>query len=107
MRKLVTILVLIPLAVVIVMFAVANRDAVTLSFDPFSAAQPAFALKLPMFVLIFVLVGIGVLVGGMAAWLRQHRWRTRARRAEAEARELRSRLDQTAGPRLPPANDVP
>jgi hypothetical protein len=32
-------------------------------------------------------------VGGVAAWLRQHRWRVRARRAEAEARDLRVRLD--------------
>ena len=107
MRKIVAVVILIPLAVVIVMFAVANRETVTLSFDPFSAAQPAFALQLPMFVLIFLLVGVGVLVGGIAAWLRQHRWRARARRAEAEARELRTRLDQTAAPRLPPANDAP
>jgi len=37
--------------------------------------------------------GVGVVVGGIAAWLRQHKWRMRARRAEAEARDLRSRLD--------------
>ena len=78
------------------MFAVANREIVTVSFDPFDPAQPAMALQLPLFVLIFVLVGLGVLVGGIAAWLRQHRWRVRARRAEAEARELRARLDAAA-----------
>jgi len=43
--------------------------------------------------LIFVLVGLGVVVGGIAAWLRQHKWRMRARRAEAEAHELRAKLD--------------
>jgi uncharacterized integral membrane protein len=107
MRKLVTAVVLIPLAVIIVMFAVANRETVTVSFDPFNAAQPAFALTLPMFIFIFLLVGLGVLVGGIAAWLRQHRWRARARRAEAEARELRARLDETAGARLPPVIDAP
>jgi uncharacterized integral membrane protein len=107
MRKIVAVVILIPLAVVIVMFAVANRETVTLSFDPFSAAQPAFVLKLPMFILIFLLVGLGVLIGGIAAWLRQHRWRARARRAEAEARELRARLDQGAGARLPPPIEAP
>ena len=55
MRKLVTAVVLIPLAVIIVMFAVANRETVTVSFDPFNAAQPAFALTLPMFIFIFLL----------------------------------------------------
>ena len=93
MRKFLAIAVLIPLAVIIVIFAVANREIVTISLDPFNAAHPAYALKLPLFVLIFVLVAFGVVVGGVAAWLRQHRWRVRARRAVAEARDLRVRLD--------------
>jgi len=33
------------------------------------------------------------LIGGFAAWLRQHRWRARARRAEAEERDLRAQLE--------------
>jgi uncharacterized integral membrane protein len=108
MRKFITAVVLIPLAAVIVMFAVANRAPVTVSFDPFDAAQPAWALTLPIFVLVFVVVGLGVLVGGIAAWLRQHRWRARARRAEAETRDLRARLDaEGARRRLPSALDAP
>ena len=103
MRKVLAAAVLIPLAVVIVMFAVANRGIVTVTFDPFSSANPAFALTMPMFILIFVLVGIGVLVGGIAAWLKQHKWRVRARRAEAEARELRARLDAQRLQRSVPA----
>ena len=93
MRKFVAIAVLIPLAIVIVMFAVANREIITVSFDPFDSAHPALALKMPLFVLIFVLVAVGVVVGGIAAWLKQHKWRMRARRAEAEARDIRARLD--------------
>ena len=93
MRKFVAFAILIPLAVIIVMFAVANREIIAVSFDPFDTAQPAFALKMPLFMLIFALVALGVVVGGIAAWLRQHKWRMRARRAEAEARELRARLD--------------
>jgi len=81
------------LAILIVMFAVANREIITVSFDPFDSANPAIAFKLPLFILIFVLVGIGVLVGGIAAWLRQQKWRTRARRAEADVRRLRTELD--------------
>ena len=93
MRKFVAFTVLVPLAIVIVMFAVANREIITISFDPFDTAHPAFALKMPLFILIFALVALGVVVGGIAAWLRQHKWRMRARRAEAEARDLRARLD--------------
>ncbi|MBM3527451.1 MAG: DUF1049 domain-containing protein [Alphaproteobacteria bacterium] len=113
MRKLVTASILVPIAAAIVMFAVANRRSVVLSFDPFSAADPALALSVPLYVLIFLLVGVGILVGGVAAWLRQHKWRARARRAEADARELRTRLDaqgirETAPARLdPPPFAVP
>jgi hypothetical protein len=93
MRKLLSALILVPLGIIIVMFAVANREIISVSFDPFDTVNPAFALKVPLFGLIFALVGLGVLVGGAASWLKQHKWRTRARRAEAEARELRARLD--------------
>ena len=93
MRKFLAVAVLVPLAVIIVIFAVANREIVTVSLDPFNPSHPAYALRLPLFALVFVLVGLGVVVGGFAAWLRQHRWRVRARQAEAEARELRARLD--------------
>jgi hypothetical protein len=108
MRKIVAWAILVPLAVIIVMFAVANREIVAVSFDPFDARQPALALKMPLFMLVFLLVGLGVVVGGIAAWLRQHKWRARARRAEAETRNLRARLDAQA-PRhpLPAALDAP
>jgi hypothetical protein len=95
MRKLVTAVILIPLGIVIVMFAVANRQMIAISFDPFDAVNPAFKEEIPLYALIFVLVGLGVVVGGIASWLKQHKWRSRARRAEAEARDLRSRLDAT------------
>jgi uncharacterized integral membrane protein len=103
MRKFIAIAVLIPLAVIIMMFAVANREVISVSFDPFDSAHPAFALKMPLFILIFVLVGVGVVVGGIAAWLKQHKWRMRARRAEAEARDLRARLDTEQPRRNVPA----
>ena len=108
MRKFITAAVLIPLGIVIVMFAVANREIITVSFDPFDSAKPAFAFRMPLFILIFVLVGFGVLIGGMAAWLRQHKWRARARRAEADVRRLRSELDaERSLAAAAPARDAP
>ena len=103
MRKFIAIAVLVPLAILIVMFAVANREIITVSFDPFDSVAPALAFKMPLFMLIFALVTVGVVVGGIAAWLKQHKWRMRARRAEAEARDLRSRLDADQPRRNVPA----
>jgi uncharacterized integral membrane protein len=104
-RKIITAIILIPLAVIIVGFAVANRETVTISFDPFNAAHPAYALSLPLFAIILLLVIFGVIIGGLAAWLRQGKWRSAARRAEAQAAELgaenaqlRRRLDLAERP---------
>ena len=88
-RKTITALILVPLAVVIVALAVANRHAVTLSLDPLSAT-PHMAVTLPLFVALLLALLLGVIVGGIAAWLRQGRWRRAARRAEAQARALRA-----------------
>jgi uncharacterized integral membrane protein len=92
-RKIVTAVVVIPLAIVIVAFAVANRQAVTVSFDPFSAANPAYAATVPLFVLIFILVMLGVIIGGFAAWLRQGKWRRSARKLDADVRALHQELE--------------
>ena len=93
-RKIVTAVILVPLAAIIIAFAIANRQVVTVAFDPFDTAQPAFAASLPLFVLIFILVIFGVVLGGTATWLRQARWHWAARRAESENRELRLQLDR-------------
>jgi uncharacterized integral membrane protein len=92
-RNIVTALIVVPLVVVIVTFAVANRQAVTVSFDPFSSTSPAYAATLPLFALIFVLLILGALIGGIAAWLRQGKWRRTARKLDADVRELRGEME--------------
>ncbi len=109
-RKIVTALILVPLAIVLVAFAVANRQTVVVSLDPFDQAHPALSVTLPLFALILALVIGGVLVGGVAAWLRQSKWRRAARLAEAEARELRAELDRLrrrSAPSPLPAEPMP
>jgi uncharacterized integral membrane protein len=92
-RKLVFWLVLVPLAIVIVMFAIANREIVTVSFDPFAPHQPAASISVPLFALIFVLVILGVIIGGIAAWLRQGKHRRVARMHYSHVAALRREID--------------
>jgi hypothetical protein len=94
MRKFLAVLILLPLAVVFIAFAVANRQGITISLDPFEQAHPAFIFALPLFALTFFLLIAGVVVGGIAAWLRQGKWRRAARLAQAQARELRAEVDR-------------
>ena len=91
-RKIIAAIILVPLAVIIIAFAVANRENVTISLDPFGGAAPAASVTLPLFALIILLLIIGVLVGGLASWLRQGKWRETARRFERELQQLRLKL---------------
>jgi len=87
MRKFFTALVVIPLGLLFIVFAVANRHWVTVSFDPFNAVDP---VTLPLFVVIISVAILGVAAGGMATWFRQRHWRRAARQHEADARRARA-----------------
>jgi uncharacterized integral membrane protein len=92
MRKFVTGLVLIPLGLIFIVFAVANRHLVTVSFDPFNSSDPSVSVRLPLFVLIIAVAIAGVVAGGCATWFRQRHWRRAARQHEADARLARAQL---------------
>jgi uncharacterized integral membrane protein len=92
LRKIVAAVILVPLAIVIIAFAVANRQMVTVSFDPFNSGPPASSLSLPLFVLVIGLVIGGVVIGGAASWLRHGHLRRTVRRFERDIRELRGEL---------------
>jgi len=101
-RKIVTVLILLPVALLIVMFAVANRGPVMIALDPFGGEPPMFNTAAPLFLVLLVALIVGVIVGGAAAWSRQRKWRRRARRlaadlkaAQVEAAALRRRLETT------------
>jgi len=93
-RKLVFWLVVVPFAILILMFAVANREIVSVSFDPFSSTQPAASVTVPLFVLIFILVILGVIMGGVATWLRQSEYRKTARLRDSDVNALRREIER-------------
>lgn len=93
LRKLFTMFVVVPVGIIFVIFAVANRHMVTVSLDPFGAAAPELSLSVPLFILIIVLIILGVIVGSLATWFSQSRWRKAARAHESEARALRNERD--------------
>lgn len=92
MRKFLTALVVIPLGLILMVFAVANRHFVTVSFDPFVSNDPSFSVTLPLFLLLIVVAALGVVAGGCAVWLGQRHWRRAARRHDADARAARGEL---------------
>jgi len=94
MRTFFKALILLPLSIVVVLLAIANRGPVRLSLDPFSQEAPLLSVSLPLFVVIFAAVMLGVLIGGVAAWLAQGGHRRAERRYRREARDLRTEADR-------------
>lgn len=101
LRRFVWLVVALPMAVVLVTLALANRHAVRLVLDPFRPADPALSLVLPFYAYLFGVLLVGVLIGGLATWATQSRWRRSARqraaeaqRWQAEARRLTSERDR-------------
>lgn len=84
MSRFLSILVGLPLAILAVALAVANRKPVTLSLDPFAPDHPAVSVTLPLFAIIFAAVIVGVIAGGVVTWARQGRYRKEARAARRE-----------------------
>jgi uncharacterized integral membrane protein len=106
MRKFFTALVLIPLGLVFIVFAVANRHSVTVSFDPFGSRDSALDLPpVPLFVIIITALILGVLAGGSATWFRQRRWRRAARQHEADARQAQAQLADLRASAVPSRSD--
>ena len=95
-------LILLPVAIVAILLAVANRAPVTVSLDPFSKGSPEISFALPLYALVFAAIALGIVIGGSAAWLAQAKHRRAERRFRREARNLRSqteRLRRETGPR--------
>jgi uncharacterized integral membrane protein len=86
--------ILLLLGVVTVLFLVANRHVATISLDPFNSADPAYAAPVPLGVLMLLPLILGVVIGGIGAWLRQGKWRRTARRLERENRALHAELHE-------------
>ena len=93
MRRLRNWFVLLPLGIVIVLFALANRTFVTVSFDPFEGKESPLTLFVPLFIVIFAALIVGIIIGGLVSLARQWRlWRA-MRKAEDEAARLRAEIE--------------
>ena len=90
MRTLFRLVVIVPIAIVLLMFAFANRHLVTVSFDPFAGNDVAGpSITAPLFILLILAVGLGVILGGVSSWFKQAKLKRALREARAEANEAR------------------
>ena len=106
MRKFLTLAILLPLLVLLLIFALANRESVTVAFDPFGLTASSLSFSAPLFVPLFMALALGVLLGGIAMWFSEGRHRRAARihlrDLEKHKREMDELRREQNLPPLPP-----
>jgi uncharacterized integral membrane protein len=88
LRRIVGWIVLVPLSLALIVFALANPQLVPLRFNPFAASGAALpnGTEVPLFLVLYAVLLLGVVLGGVATWFAQgqHRRDERAYRRESE-----------------------
>ena len=93
MRKLFNYIFLLPLAIVLILLSVANRQTARFSLDPLNSDAPALYLDLPLFVFLFCAFLLGMLLGGMLVWFTQGKHRKALREKTAESSRLKREVE--------------
>ena len=93
-RKLVVALMVVPLGALLVALAVVNRKPAILILDPFGAAEARLSLEAPLFLFLLGAFALGLIIGGIATWLGQGKWRRVAREETRQARDWRRQVDR-------------
>ena len=88
--------VLVPLCLGLIVFALANRHLVAVNFNPFAPVEASVApgYGVPLFVVLYVVLLVGVLLGGTATWFAQGRHRRREKHWRREAHMLNGELEK-------------
>jgi len=78
-------------ALALVLMSTANWDAVTLELIPTELSQwlgVHYAVELPLFIVVLVSIAVGLMVGFVWEWLREHRHRAEAKTQKRAAKQL-------------------
>jgi uncharacterized integral membrane protein len=95
MKSVLRIIVFVPLALLILFFAMANRGSVKIGLDPFAANEAtAPYFEAPMFLVVLASLAIGVLAGGVSSWLGHMPVRRAAKIARTEAKKSRLEIEK-------------
>jgi uncharacterized integral membrane protein len=94
LNRVLIVVVLVPLAVILIALAVANRVPVAFTLDPFNPGNPGLTFQLPLFVMLFLALGLGLIIGSFATWWKQGRYRKEARNKSREVQSLIQEIGQ-------------
>lgn len=96
LRRVLSLLIAFPVGILLIAIAVSNRQPVQLVLDPFRPEAPALALELPFYFYLLGALVAGVILGGIATWMGQGRWRRTARTQGQRAARWQAEADRLA-----------
>lgn len=97
------------LAVVLITVALANREVVSLRLLPEGLAGFlgfSWQVPLPLFVIIFIGIVAGIVIGFVWEWLREYKLRAKGKRAERAAVALTKEVQSLKHEAAKPGDDV-
>jgi hypothetical protein len=89
-----TLFVLVPALILAALFSVANRGEVVVRLDPFGSSDTALSVAMPLYLLVFMALFAGVLLGGATVAL----GRRRARVRRLKTKEIGAVIAESAPP---------
>ncbi|MGB7432167.1 MAG: LapA family protein [Ahrensia sp.] len=95
LRRLITVLFVVPVAIVLIALSVANRQVVPVSLDVFNPGNPLLTFSAPMFAWMFGAMAVGIVIGGIATWFTQGKHRKHERELQRETDKLRYEVEDT------------
>ena len=95
MRTVFRIIFFVPLALIILFFAMANRMPVQIGLDPFLApGETGPSFEAPLFLVVLASMALGVLAGGASTWVSHLPVRRAAKVARAEVKKTKVEIDK-------------
>lgn len=88
------------IAIGLIVVALANREAVTLRLLPEDLAALtgySFLITLPLFLVIFAGIAVGILLGFVWEWMREYKHRSEASQKGREVSKLRREVKRLRG----------
>jgi uncharacterized integral membrane protein len=106
MRKFILYTFMMLFGIVLLVFLIANRQPVTISFDPLSTTSPAFAIgPVPLWAALISTMLLGYCLGGLGMWMSAKGTRKKASERKKEIRKLQREVAATA--KAEPVEDRP
>jgi len=82
LKRIIMMFIMVPIALALIVFIIANREMMSVRFNPFDHEDQSWTIRAPAFIFLFACLGMGVVVGSVATWVGQHHYRRKARRID-------------------------